>query len=77
MEQTNSTGLWTWIIAIALIIVGPLLLIEAALDLPDTMPQVAGTIVVSLLVSWVICSLRVEWTNQRQALDQSNPSDRN
>lgn len=75
MERTNSTGLWPWVVAIALIIVGPLLLIEALLDLPNSLTQVVGTVVVSLLVAWTICSFRAARTNQAQALTRTTGSD--
>ena len=74
MERTSSIGRGPWIIAIALIIVGPLLLIEAVLDFPDSMMQVIGTVVISLLLAWTIYSLRAAQMNRTKVLDQTSRS---
>jgi hypothetical protein len=75
MKQMNLSGHGHSITAIAIIIVGPLLVLEAALDWPDSITQVAGTIVVALFASWTICTIRVGKTSQNKAVDSRSETD--
>jgi hypothetical protein len=71
MERTSSEPHWPLISLIAVLFMGPSLMVVTFLNLTDTLLGPTGAVAASFLASWALCSLVFRFWTPRSGIKMS------
>ena len=80
MKYAKSSGLVSSVAALAMFIIGPLLVLEALLEFEQTGVSLTATVGLSVLLSWLVCAAvsgtRHRHLSQSEVNSSQNASER-